>query len=128
MGRDRGRSHRRQPAAWRRVAGDLEPVHGPARTVPSGAVYPASILRCPVVLIFALRQQARPAQRAVCRPADPAARERQQALQATVDRYAQRLEHYALMSPLDWFNFSISGICQSPERRVKGADRSPLYD
>ena len=31
--------------------------------------------------------------------------ERQQALQQTVDRYAQRLEHYALLSPLDWFNF-----------------------
>ncbi|WP_250953399.1 hypothetical protein, partial [Escherichia coli] len=22
-----------------------------------------------------------------------------------VDRYAERLEHYALQSPLDWFNF-----------------------
>ncbi|HAI49879.1 MAG TPA: acyltransferase, partial [Enterobacteriaceae bacterium] len=30
---------------------------------------------------------------------------RQQALQEAVDRYAARLEYYALRSPLDWFNF-----------------------
>ncbi|EFD2596265.1 glycosyltransferase family 2 protein, partial [Escherichia coli] len=31
--------------------------------------------------------------------------ERQQALQNAIDHYAARLEHYALQSPLDWFNF-----------------------
>ena len=30
---------------------------------------------------------------------------RQQALQQTVQDYAQRLENYCLQSPLDWFNF-----------------------
>lgn len=74
---------------------------------PQGPFILASILRCPVVLIFALRQ--RDKLHIHCESfADPLLLprgERQQALQQTVDRYAQRLEHYALMSPLDWFNF-----------------------
>ena len=74
---------------------------------PQGPFILASILRCPVVLIYALRQQGK--LRLHCEPfANPLLLprgERQQALQQTVDRYAQRLEHYALMSPLDWFNF-----------------------
>ena len=74
---------------------------------PQGPFILASILRCPVVLIYALRQQ--DALTIHCEPfADPLLLprgERQQALQQAVDRYAQRLEHYALMSPLDWFNF-----------------------
>lgn len=74
---------------------------------PQGPFILASILRCPVLLIFALRQQDK--LHIHCEPfADPLILprgERQQALQRTVDRYAERLEHYALMSPLDWFNF-----------------------
>lgn len=74
---------------------------------PQGPFILASILRCPVVLIFALCQQGKLTLH--CEPfADPLLLprgERQQALQQTVDRYAQRLEHYALLSPLDWFNF-----------------------
>ncbi|MCD4558940.1 glycosyltransferase family 2 protein [Lelliottia nimipressuralis] len=74
---------------------------------PQGPFILASILRCPVALIFALRQQEK--LHIHCETfADPLLLprgERQQALQQAVDRYAQRLEHYALMSPLDWFNF-----------------------
>ncbi len=74
---------------------------------PQGPFILASILRCPVVLIYALRQHDK--LHIHCEPfADPLILprgERQQALQQTVDRYAQRLEHYALQSPLDWFNF-----------------------
>ncbi|WP_449548160.1 glycosyltransferase family 2 protein [Lelliottia amnigena] len=74
---------------------------------PQGPFILASILRCPVLLIFALHQQDK--LHIHCEPfADPLILprgERQQALQHTVDRYAERLEHYALMSPLDWFNF-----------------------
>lgn len=74
---------------------------------PQGPFILASILRCPVLLIFALRQQDK--LHIHCEPfADPLILprgERQQALQRTVDRYAERLEHYARMSPLDWFNF-----------------------
>lgn len=74
---------------------------------PQGPFILASILRCPVQLIFALRQQGK--LHIHCEPfADPLTlprAERQAALQHAIDRYAQRLEHYALQSPLDWFNF-----------------------
>ena len=74
---------------------------------PQGPFILASILRCPVLLIFALRQQNRLTIHCeeFANPLLLPRGERQQALQRTVDRYAERLEHYALMSPLDWFNF-----------------------
>ena len=57
--------------------------------------------------LFALRQQNK--LHIYCEPfADPLLlprADRQQALQHAIDRYAERLEHYALQSPLDWFNF-----------------------
>ncbi|HEP0587593.1 TPA: glycosyltransferase family 2 protein [Klebsiella aerogenes] len=80
---------------------------GQAAPFPQGPFILAAILRCPVNLIFALRQQSK--LRIYCEPfADPLLlprAERQQALQHIIDRYAERLEHYALQSPLDWFNF-----------------------
>ncbi|EPZ2458494.1 glycosyltransferase family 2 protein [Citrobacter youngae] len=85
---------------WSRFMGQVAPF-------PQGPFILASILRCPVDLIFALRQQEK--LRIHCEPfADPLLlprATRQQTLQNTVDRYAERLEHYALQSPLDWFNF-----------------------
>jgi len=67
----------------------------------------AAALRCPVLLMFALRQQGK--LQIHCEPfADPLLlprAQRQQALQVTVDRYADRLAHHALLAPLDWFNF-----------------------
>ncbi|TKU42104.1 glycosyltransferase [Citrobacter sp. wls716] len=85
---------------WSRFMGQVAPF-------PQGPFILASILRCPVDLIFALRQQEK--LRIHCEPfADPLLlprATRQQALQNSVDRYAERLEHYALQSPLDWFNF-----------------------
>ncbi|MDM2942867.1 glycosyltransferase family 2 protein [Citrobacter sp. Cm038] len=80
---------------------------GQAAPFPQGPFILASILRCPVDLIFALRQQNK--LRIHCEPfADPLLlprASRQHALQNAIDRYAERLEHYALQSPLDWFNF-----------------------
>ncbi|WP_045448565.1 glycosyltransferase family 2 protein [Citrobacter sp. S-77] len=80
---------------------------GQAAPFPQGPFILASILRCPVDLIFALRQQNK--LRIHCEPfADPLLlprASRQHALQIAIDRYAERLEHYALQSPLDWFNF-----------------------
>ena len=74
---------------------------------PQGPFVLASALRCPVMLMFALREQG--GLRVYCEPfADPLLlprATRQQALQAAVDRYAQRLEAYAFKAPLDWFNF-----------------------
>lgn len=83
------------------------PFMGQVAPFPQGPFILASILRCPVELIFALRQDGK--LRIHCEPfADPLLlprAERQAALQRTIDRYAERLEHYALQSPLDWFNF-----------------------
>lgn len=80
---------------------------GQAAPFPQGPFILAAILRCPVNLLFALRQQGK--LRIYCEPfADPLLlprTDRQQALQHIIDRYAERLEHYALQSPLDWFNF-----------------------
>ncbi|ADO46541.1 glycosyltransferase family 2 protein [[Enterobacter] lignolyticus] len=89
---------------WRVVWSDFM---GQPAPFPQGPFILASVLRCPVVLIFALKQQGRLRVYAE-RFADPLPLPRdarQAALQQAVDRYAQRLEHYALMSPLDWFNF-----------------------
>ncbi|EPB2169080.1 glycosyltransferase [Klebsiella aerogenes] len=85
---------------WSRFMGQVAPF-------PLGPFILAAILRCPVNLLFALRQQGK--LRIYCEPfADPLLlprADRQQALQHIIDRYAERLEHYALQSPLDWFNF-----------------------
>ncbi|RWR01605.1 acyltransferase [[Pantoea] beijingensis] len=74
---------------------------------PQGPFILAALMRCPVMLLFALQQQGK--LHIHCEPfADPLLlprNARQAALQQAVDRYAQRLEHYALLSPLDWFNF-----------------------
>ncbi|URN99061.1 glycosyltransferase family 2 protein [Leclercia adecarboxylata] len=89
---------------WRVVWSDFM---GQPAPFPEGPFILASLMRCPVVLIFALRQQQK--LHIHCEDfADPLLLprgERQQALQQTVDRYAQRLEHFALQAPLDWFNF-----------------------
>lgn len=83
------------------------PFMGQPAPFPQGPFILASILRCPVNLIFALRQHGK--LHIHCETfADllllPRG-ERQQALQNAIDHYAARLEHYALQSPLDWFNF-----------------------
>ena len=106
----------------------LEPFYGASRPFPQGPFILAAILRCPVNLLFALRQQGK--LRIYCEPfADPLLlprTDRQQALQHIIDRYAERLEHYALQSPLDWFNFSISGVCRIPKTRSKGCLMIPV--
>ncbi len=80
---------------------------GQAAPFPAGPFILAGTLRCSTLLLFALRQEGRI--RVHCEPFDarlPKPRtHRQPALQAMVDHYARRLAHYALMSPLDWFNF-----------------------
>lgn len=97
---------------WSRFMGQPAPF-------PQGPFILAAILRCPVNLMFALRQQGK--LRIYCEPfADPLQLPRagrQQALQQAIDRYAERLEHYALQSPLDWFNFF--DFWQLPESKDK---------
>ncbi|WP_370421555.1 glycosyltransferase [Pantoea vagans] len=80
---------------------------GRAAPFPQGPFVLAAALRCPVLLMFALQQQGK--LRIHCEPfADPLLlprAQRQQVLQQAVDHYAERLAHYALLAPLDWFNF-----------------------
>ncbi|KFB87682.1 acyltransferase [Serratia grimesii] len=74
---------------------------------PQGPFVLAAALRCPVFLMFGLKQQGH--LNVYFEPfADPLIlprQQRQQALQEAVDQYAARLEHYCLLAPLDWFNF-----------------------
>lgn len=107
---------------WVAIVGDRTAIHcqrgGKRRVVwsefmgrpapfPQGPFVLAAALRCPVLLMFALREQGR--LRVHCEPfADPLLlprARRQQALQETVDRYARSVQQHALMAPLDWFNF-----------------------
>lgn len=79
---------------------------GKAAPFPQGPFVLASALRCPVSIMFVLREQGK--LRVHCEPfADPLLlprATREAALQAPVDRYAQRLAHHAMLAPLDWFN------------------------
>lgn len=83
------------------------PFMGASAPFPQGPFILAAALRCPVILMMVLREQGK--LRIHAEPfADPLLlprSTRQQALQLAVDRYAERLEAYALRSPLDWFNF-----------------------
>ncbi len=100
------------------IAGDRTPVTGSQRhssvqflgataQFPQGATILAGLLQCPVYLMFCLKQQARyhiyleqfSAGQRLPR------RERQQFIDHEVQRYAQRLEHYCTLAPLQWFNF-----------------------
>ena len=74
---------------------------------PQGPFILASLLRCPVVLIFALCQQGKLTLH--CEPfADPLLLprgERQQALDACAATFADWLTACLRQSPYDWFNF-----------------------
>ena len=100
------------------IAGDRTPVQSNARTTvvpflqqpapfPQGAFILANLLKCPVYLMFCLKQEAKyhiyielfAEQLTAPRKA------RDQLLNNAVYDYAKRLEHYCLMQPLQWFNF-----------------------
>ncbi|WP_261844156.1 LpxL/LpxP family acyltransferase [Aliamphritea ceti] len=100
------------------IAGDRVPVNNPGRTstvtflgesadLPQGAFILAALLRCPVHLLFCLKQQGTYhlyleifAERLKL-----PRKERQAELDKYVQQYAQRLEHYCIKAPLQWFNF-----------------------
>jgi len=100
------------------IAGDRTPVQGSARTtvvsflqqpapLPQGAFILANLLKCPVYLMFCLKQEGKyhiyielfAEQLTAPRKA------RDELLHNAVNDYAKRLEHYCLMQPLQWFNF-----------------------
>jgi predicted LPLAT superfamily acyltransferase len=103
---------------WLAIAGDRTPVYGPARTCrvpflgaaasfPVGPYILAALMRCPVYLMFCLREGAdhtvhfEKLADAVSLPRSG----RERVLEELAARYAQRLEHYCLQAPLQWYNF-----------------------
>lgn len=110
-------SQRLDEGEWLAIAGDRVPLHGGRRTtvdflgapadLPQGPWLLAGLLECPVSLLFCLKQGSRYrvslepfAERIEWRRS-----QREQVIQACAQRYAQRLEHYCLQAPLQWFNF-----------------------
>jgi predicted LPLAT superfamily acyltransferase len=103
---------------WLAIAGDRTPVHGQARTCrvpflgaeasfPVGPYILASLMGCPVYLMFCLREGSvhnvhfEKLADSVSLPRS----DRERALAKLAARYAQRLEHYCLQAPLQWYNF-----------------------
>lgn len=110
-------SQRLERGEWLAIAGDRVPLHG-GRTaevdflgararLPQGPWLLAGLLQCPVNLLFCLKQQGgyridlEPFAQSIAwrRP------QREQVLHDCAQRYAERLGHYCLQGPLQWFNF-----------------------
>jgi predicted LPLAT superfamily acyltransferase/glycosyltransferase involved in cell wall biosynthesis len=103
---------------WLAIAGDRTPVHGQQRTsrvpflgakasFPVGPYILASLMGCPVYLMFCLREGSghtvhfEKFANSVLLPRY----DRERALANLAARYARRLEHYCLQAPLQWYNF-----------------------
>jgi predicted LPLAT superfamily acyltransferase len=74
---------------------------------PQGPFILASLLKCPVYTLFCLKQKSKHIiylehfSDELLFPR----KTREHDMQQTIQRYAQRLEHYCLLAPLQWFNF-----------------------
>jgi predicted LPLAT superfamily acyltransferase len=83
------------------------PFLGRPAPFPEGPFVLASLLECPVYLLFCLKVDGR--YRVFLEPfADPLVLPRvgrQQALARVIERYAARLEAHCLLAPTQWFNF-----------------------
>jgi len=81
---------------------------GQEAAFPTGPFLLASLLKCPVYLVFGLYFEPNRYE-LFCEPfaerIELPRKQRQQALQEVVQRYAARLEHYARQAPDNWFNF-----------------------
>ena len=103
---------------WIAIAGDRTPVTGQSRVsnVPflgksapfsQGPYILAALMGCPVYLLFCIRSNDghdvyfEQFSDAITLPR----KDKDAALSALAARYAQRLEHYCLMAPLQWYNF-----------------------
>lgn len=75
--------------------------------LPQGPFILASLLECPVYLMFALHngQQYEIFIEPFANPIELPRRQRELLLPGVVQRYAERLEHYCRLAPLQWFNF-----------------------
>ncbi|MDO6695053.1 lipid A biosynthesis acyltransferase [Aliiglaciecola sp. 3_MG-2023] len=99
------------------IAGDRTPEHvgriskvdflGKPAHLPQGAFILASLLKCPVYLLFCLKQRKNYHiyVEKFSEQLKFARKERQQQLDLVVQNYANRLQHYCIKAPLQWFNF-----------------------
>jgi predicted LPLAT superfamily acyltransferase len=100
------------------IAGDRTSVTSQGRVIYSpflgepaafsqGAFILASILDCPVYFLFCLKEETnyRVIFEHVADSLKFSRKDRQKSLTAVVNKYAQRLEHYCLAYPNQWFNF-----------------------
>jgi len=96
---------RTSPNAPQRVT-RVEFLGAPA-SFPQGPLILAALLRCPVYLLFCLRQgkQYHVHLEAFAEELTLARGRREAELARWTDRFARRLEHYARSAPLQWFNF-----------------------
>ena len=100
------------------IAGDRTPITGHGRVsevsflgdlapMPQGAFILAGLLKCPVYLMFSLKFSGKYhiyAELFSEQMVFPR-KERNQMINQAVQRYANRLEHYCIKAPLQWFNF-----------------------
>ncbi|WP_417510694.1 hypothetical protein [Methylophaga sp.] len=100
------------------IAGDRTPVTGQQRVsqvtflgeqvaLPQGAFLLASLLKCPVYLMFCLKQDKmyHIYTELFSEKLSFTRQQRQALLTNTVQQYADRLAHYCHIAPLQWFNF-----------------------
>ena len=110
-------SQRLENGEWLAIAGDRVPLHG-GRNVqvnflghpapfPQGPWLLAGLLKCPVNLLFCLKHEGR--YRVTLEPFANAVQwrrsDREQVIAEWATRYAERLGHYCLEAPQQWFNF-----------------------
>jgi predicted LPLAT superfamily acyltransferase len=96
---------RTSPTSLHRTA--RVPFLGESAAFPQGPFILASLLECPVFLLFALHNGEQynivlePFSEKIVLPR----RQRETLLQTVIQQYAARLEHYCRLTPLQWFNF-----------------------
>jgi predicted LPLAT superfamily acyltransferase len=81
---------------------------GAPATFPAGPILLAAMMRCPVILFFGLYRGGNRYEIYFEHFADVIALERDRRAEETqlwMQRYAERLEHYARLAPYNWFNF-----------------------
>lgn len=101
---DRTSTSKETRAVWADFVGQPAPF-------PQGPFMLASVLKAPVYLLFGLRDERSKTPHFnvyfehFSDNIDLPRKERQAALAQVVQRYADRLEHYTLQAPLQWYNF-----------------------
>lgn len=101
---DRTSTSKETRSVWANFLGEKAPF-------PQGPFMLASVLKAPVFLLFGLRDDSKKEPHfnvffeRFSDKIELPRKERQQALEQVVQQYADRLQHYTLQAPLQWYNF-----------------------